>query len=193
MRRLSLKALFAIVFLLPCMAIAQNQSPPPPAADQQLLKAEELDALVAPIALYPDTLLAQVLMASTYPLEVVQADRWSTENKNLKGDQLKTAAEKQSWDDSIKALVATPSVLAMMSSKLDWTQKLGDAVLAQQPDVMDAVQRLRSKAQANKKLSSTKEQKVTVSQQQNKQYIAIEQTNPETVYVPYYNPAVVYG
>ena len=111
MRRLSLKALFAIVFLVPCMAMAQNQSPPPPAADQQLLKAEELDALVAPIALYPDTLLAQVLMASTYPLEVVQADRWATENKKLKGDQLKTAAEKQAWDDSVKALVATPSVL----------------------------------------------------------------------------------
>ena len=193
MRRFSLTALFAIVFLVPFMAMAQNQSPPPPAADQQLLKAEELDALVAPIALYPDTLLAQVLTASTYPLEVVQADRWSTENKNLKGDQLKAAAEKQSWDDSVKALVATPSVLTMMSTKLDWTQKLGDAILAQQPDVMDAVQRLRAKAQANKKLSSTKEQKVTVSQQQNKQYIAIEPTNPETVYVPYYNPAVVYG
>ena len=193
MRWLSLKALFAIVFLVPCMAMAQNQNPPPPAADQQLLKAEELDALVAPIALYPDTLLAQVLMASTYPLEVVQADRWATENKKMKGDELKTAADKQAWDDSVKALVATPSVLAMMSSKLDWTQKLGDAVLAQQPDIMDSVQRLRSKAQANKKLSSTKEQKVTVSQQQNKQYIAIEQTNPETVYVPYYNPAVVYG
>ena len=193
MRRLSLKVLFAIVFLVPFMAMAQSQSPPPPAADQQLLKAEELDALVAPIALYPDTLLAQVLMASTYPLEVVQADRWSTENKNLKGDQLKAAAEKQSWDDSIKALVATPSVLTMMSTKLDWTQKLGDAVLAQQPDLMDAVQRLRAKAQANKKLSSTKEQKVTVSQQQNKQYIAIEPTNPETVYVPYYEPSVVYG
>ena len=129
------------------IATAYAQTPaPPPASDQsqQLLKAEELDQLVAPIALYPDTLLAEVLMASTYPLEVVQADRWATANKALKGDQLKAAVDKQSWDDSVKSLVATPSVLAMMSEKLDWTQKLGDAVLAQQPDVMDAVQRLRT-------------------------------------------------
>ncbi len=192
MRWFSLKALFAIVFLVPFMAMAQNQSPPP-SADQQLLKSEELDALVAPIALYPDPLLAKVLMASTYPLEVVQADRWLNENKNYKGDELKGAVEKQKWDDSVKALAPTPSVLSMMSSKLDWTEKLGDAVLAQQADVMDAIQRLRAKAQANNKLSSTKEQKVTVTQEQNKQYIAIEPTNPETVYVPYYDPSVVYG
>jgi hypothetical protein len=160
---------------------------------QQLLKPEQLDQLVAPIALYPDTLLAEVLMASTYPLEVVQADRWATENKNLKGDQLKAAVDKQSWDDSVKALVATPSVLSMMSQKLDWTQKLGDAVLAQQPDVMDAVQRLRAKAQANDKLQSTKEQKVSVTQQEGKQVIVIEPAVPDTVYVPYYDPAVVYG
>ena len=158
-----------------------------------MLKSEELDALVAPIALYPDTLLAEVLMASTYPLEVVQADRWATENKNLKGDELKTAVGKQAWDESVKSLVATPSVLTMMSSKLDWTQKLGDAVLAQQADVMDAIQRLRSKAQANKKLSSTKEQKVTVKKEQNKQVIVIEPTVPDTLYVPYYDPAIVYG
>jgi hypothetical protein len=189
---------FAIFFLMPCMAIGQSQNAPPaasqqPAANQQLLKSEELDALVAPIALYPDTLLAEVLMASTYPLEVVQADRWATENKALKGDQLKAAVDKQSWDASVKSLVATPSVLTMMSSKLDWTQKLGDTVLAQQADVMDAIQRLRAKAQANNKLSSTKEQKVTVKKEQNKQVIIIEPTVPDTVYVPYYNPSVVYG
>ncbi len=178
------------------IATAHAQTPAPPAASaqsQQLLKAEELDQLVAPIALYPDALLAEVLMASTYPLEVVQADRWATANKALKGDQLKAAVDKQSWDESVKSLVATPSVLAMMSEKLDWTQKLGDAVLAQQPDVMDAVQRLRTKAQANNKLTSTKEQKVSVTQQQNKQVIVIEPTVPDTVYVPYYDPAVVYG
>jgi hypothetical protein len=134
-----LSALGFLIFL-PLSVVAQNQGPPAAASDQQLLKSEELDALVAPIALYPDTLLAQVLMASTYPLEVVQADRWATENKNLKGDRLKDAADKQAWDDSVKALIATPSVLKMMSTKLDWTQKLGDAVLAQQPDVMDAIQ-----------------------------------------------------
>src|SRR5215470_8007866 len=187
---------FAFLVAIPCVAWAQNPGPgqsPPAAASDQLLKSEELDALVASIALYPDTLLAEVLMASTYPLEVVEADRWATQNKNLKGDQLKSAVDKQSWDDSVKALAATPEVLSMMSTKLDWTQKLGDAVLAQQPDVMDAIQRLRAKAQANNKLTSTKEQKVTVKQEQNKQVIIIEPTSPDTVQVPYYNPAVVYG
>jgi Protein of unknown function (DUF3300) len=197
----------AFFILLPFSAMAQSPSTSPATSDQQLLKPAELDALVAPIALYPDTLLAQVLIASTYPLEVVQAERWATENKNLKGDQLKTQVDKQAWDESLKSLVATPSVLTMMSTKLDWTQKLGDAVLAQQPDVMDAIQRLRSRAQANNKLTSTKEQKVSVKQEQSpvregqstvgqaqtQQVIAIESTNPETVYVPYYDPAVVYG
>lgn len=185
-------SLFGLFLLVPAAALAQAQSPPA-TGDQQLLKAEELDALVAPIALYPDALLAQVLMASTYPLEVVQADRWATENKALKGDQLKAAVDKQSWDDSVKSLVATPDVLSMMSTKLDWTQKLGDAVLAQQPDVMDAVQRLRTKADANKKLTSTKQQKVTKRQEQGKEVIVIEPTDPDTIYVPYYDPGVVYG
>ena len=178
-----------LLALLPFTAEAQN----PQTSAQQALKPEELDALVAPIALYPDTLLAQVLMASTYPLEVVQADRWATENKSLNRDRLKTEVEKQGWDDGVKSLVATPSVLTMMSTKLDWTQKLGDAVLAQQPDVMDAIQRLRSKAYANNKLQSSKEQKITVRQEENRQLIAIEPTDPGTIYVPYYDPAVVYG
>jgi hypothetical protein len=185
--------LLAILFLLPITAHAQTAPSQPAASDQQLLKPEELDALVAPIALYPDTLLSLVLMASTYPLEVVQAERWTEANKKLKGDELKSAVDKQAWDDSVKSLVATPSILQMMNSKLDWTQKLGDAVLAQQPDVMDAIQRLRAKAQANKKLESNKQQNVTTRQVENKQVIAIEQTDPNTVYVPYYDPAVVYG
>jgi hypothetical protein len=184
--------LLAFFIVLPFGAIAQNSTPEAPASDQ-LLKAEELDALVAPVALYPDTLLAEVLMASTYPLEVVQADRWRSKNKNLKGDELKAAVDKQGWDESVKSLVATSSVLEMMSRKLDWTQKLGDAVLAQQADVMDAIQRLRARAEANNKLTSTKEQKVTVKQEQNKRVIVIEPTAPETVYVPYYDPAVVFG
>jgi len=192
--RLLLSALFV---LTPLVALAQAPNPsanaPASTSGEQLLKAEELDALVAPIALYPDTLLAQVLMASTYPTEVVQAERWVNQNKKLKGDQLKAAVDKQPWDGSVKALAATPEVLEMMSSKLDWTQALGDAVLAQQPDLMDAVQRLRSKAQANNQLTSTKEQKVTVRQEQSKQVIVIEPTEPNTIYVPYYNPAVVYG
>lgn len=182
-----------LLVVTPLTALAQNQPPPAASSDQQMLKSEELDALVAGIALYPDTLVSLVLMASTYPLEIVHADRWVKENKNLKGDELKTAVDKQAWDDSVKALVATPDVLAMMSTKLDWTQKLGDAVLAQQPDVMDAIQRLRTKADANKKLTSTKEQKVTKKQEQGKEAIVIEPTDPNTVYVPYYDPAVAYG
>jgi len=194
MRWTALKlSMFVFLLFAPVAALAQGQSAPPAASGEQLLKPEELEALVAPIALYPDTLLAQILMASTYPLEVVQAERWANENKNLKDDQLKAAVDKQAWDETVKALVATPDVLKMMSSKLDWTEKLGDAVLAQQPDVMDAIQRLRSKAQANNKLSSTKEQKVSVKQEQNKQVIVIEPTNPDTIYVPYYDPKVVYG
>ncbi len=185
----------AFVLTVMSIAIVHAQTPAAPASAQseQLLKAEQLDQLVAPIALYPDALLAEILMASTYPLEVVQADRWATENKALKGDALKAAADKQSWDDSVKSLVATPSVLSMMSTKLDWTQKLGDAVLAQQADLMDAVQRLRTKAEANKKLASTKEQKVSKKQEQGKEVIVIEPTVPDTIYVPYYDPAVVYG
>jgi hypothetical protein len=182
----------ALVILAPVAAMAQTNPPPTPASTQ-LLKSAELDQLVAPIALYPDPLLAQVLMASAYPLDIVQAERWLEANKNLKGDQLKAAVDKQPWDDSIKSLVATPDVLQMMSSKLDWTQKLGDAVVAQQADVMDAVQRLRSRAQANNKLQSTNEQKVTVTKVQDRQVIAIEPTDPGMVYVPYYDPGVVYG
>jgi hypothetical protein len=182
---------FILAFLAIGTSVAAAQTAAP--AAQQLLRPEELDQLVAPIALYPDNLLSEVLMAATYPLEVVQADRWATENKNLKGDALNSAVQKLTWDDSVKALLATPSVLTMMSTKLDWTQKLGDTVLAQQPDVMDAIQRLRAKAQANNKLTSTKEQKVEVRQEQNKQVIVIEPAVPETVYVPYYDPGVVYG
>ena len=161
--------------------------------EQTLLKPEQLEALVAPIALYPDELLANVLAASTYPLEVVQADRWVKANKNLKGDALKAAVDKQAWDDSVKALASTPDVLAMMSDKIDWTKNLGDAVLAQQPDVMDAIQRLRAKAQARNKLVTNKQQKVSVQKQENKDVIVIEQAQPDTMYVPYYDPATVYG
>jgi hypothetical protein len=179
--------------LLPVAAAAQTSTPAAATSNAQMLKPAELDQLVAPIALYPDSLLAQVLMASAYPLDIVQAERWLRANENLTGDQLKAAVDKQPWDDSIKSLVATPSVLEMMSEKLDWTERLGDAVVAQQADVMDAIQRLRAKAQANNKLSSTKEQTVTVQQEQGRQVIAIEPTDPNTVYVPYYDPGVVYG
>jgi hypothetical protein len=170
---------------------AQPASQPPPTVE--LLKPEQLEALVAPIALYPDELLANVLAASTYPLEVVQADRWLKARKTLKGDVLKKEVEKQSWDDSVKALASTADVISMMSDKIDWTKNLGDAVLAQQPDVMDAIQRLRSKAYDNKKLLTTKQQKVSVQTQESKQAIVIESADPNTMYVPYYDPAAVYG
>jgi Protein of unknown function (DUF3300) len=188
----------ATALLLPFAAMAQT--PPqqtPPAAQsapsQDMLTDAQLDALVSPIALYPDALLSEVLMASTYPLEVVEADRWAQSNKNLKGDQLKAAVDQQSWDDSVKSLVATPDVLAMMSDKLSWTQQLGDAVLAQQPDVMDAIQRLRTRAQENNKLVSNKQQTVSTQQQGGKPVIIIAPTQPDTIYVPYYDPNVVYG
>jgi len=182
---------FAVLLLVPMTALAQTSETAAPKPD--LLKPEELDQLVAPIALYPDPLLAEVLMASAYPLDIVQADRWLRSHKNLKGDQLKAGLAKEDWDDSIKSLAATPDVLAMMSEKLDWTEKLGDAVVDQQPDVMDAIQRLRAKAQANNKLTSTKQQTVRVDQVQGRQVIAIAPTDPDTIYVPYYDPSVVYG
>jgi len=186
---------FVLFVALVPVASAQNQPAPASASApaQDLLQPGQIDALVSPIALYPDTLLAQVLMASTYPLEVVQASRWLKDNKGLKDDALKAAVDKQGWDESVRTLIATPSVLDMMSDKLEWTQKLGDTVLAQQADVMDGIQRLRAKADDNKKLTSTKEQKVSKKSEGGKQVIVIEPTNPETVYVPYYDPAVVYG
>src|SRR5512144_3326093 len=163
------------------VASAQTQPAPAPAsapAQDQLLQPGEIDALLSPIALYPDALVAQVLMAATYPLEVIQASRWLKENKGLKDDALRAALDKQGWDESVKSLVATPSVLDMMADKLDWTQKLGDAMLAQQSDVMDAIQRLRTRAQSNGKLKSTKEQTVTVKTEDDKQYVVIEPTSP---------------
>src|SRR6478672_4001092 len=192
MRLLVIVLSLGLAVSLSSHAIAE-EAPAETHAQQQLLSEDELDALVAPIALYPDALLAQVLMASTYPLEVVQAERWAKANKSLKGDKLKEAMSKQDWDASVKAIVASPTVLSMMNGDLDWLEKLGDAVLAQQADVMDAIQRLRSKAQANGKLTTTKQQKVTVTQEAAKQVILIEPTSPETAYVPYYEPSVVYG
>jgi hypothetical protein len=168
-----------------------------PAKPAQPFKPEELEQIVAPIALYPDSLLAQVFMASTYPLEIVQAARWSKAHPDVKGDAVAKAVEKETWDASVKSLIAFPDVLTMMNEKLDWTQKLGDAFLAQQKDVMDAVQRLRAKAKEAGNLKSTKEQTVKTEAAPagaaSPQVIVIEQSNPEVIYVPTYNPTVVYG
>ncbi|MFO1303540.1 MAG: DUF3300 domain-containing protein [Burkholderiales bacterium] len=171
-------------------------STPPPGASQQGGKSfsqGELDQLLAPIALYPDALLAQVLMASTYPLQVVEAARWQKANPTLKDKALEDALQQQQWDPAVKSLVVFPQVLTMMNEKLDWTQKLGDAFLAQQQDVLATAQELRKKAQAQGALKDTEQQKVVTAQENNTTVIKIEPTNPEVVYVPTYNPTVVYG
>ena len=166
-----------------------NRTPP--------FKNEELEAIVAPIALYPDALLAQIFMASTYPLEIVEAARWSKEHPDVKGDAVAGAVQSQPWDPSVKSLCAFPSVLENMNNKIDWTQKLGDAFLAQQKEVMQAVQILRGKAKETGNLKSTKE--VTVKEEPAPagspvpQTIIIESPDPEVVYVPTYNTATVYG
>ncbi|MGI9383941.1 MAG: DUF3300 domain-containing protein [Methyloligellaceae bacterium] len=164
----------------------------------QPLSAEQLEQLVAPIALHPDSLLSQILMASTYPLEVVQAARWAKENASVTGKALEDAMAKQPWDPSVKSLTAFPQALQMLSDELSWTQQLGDAFLAQQEDVLDAVQRLRARADKSGNLKTTKQQKVekqTVAVASGKQetVIVIEQADPKVVYVPAYNPTVVYG
>jgi hypothetical protein len=199
--------LFATLVLSPWSAPATAQGSAPAA----LFRAEELDQLVAPIALYPDSLLAQVLMASTYPLEIVSAARWIKANPKLKAKALDDALQTQTWDPSVKSLAVFPEVLTMMNEKLDWTQKLGGAFLAQQTDVMQAIQRLRSKAQAQGNLKTTQEQKVIIEQPPvgptaQEQGVVVEQpavsqttiirvepANPQVVYVPIYNPTVVYG
>jgi hypothetical protein len=185
-KRVLIKTLAVLLALLlggPQGLMAQSEGGDKP------FKQEELDQLLAPIALYPDPLLAQIFMASTYPLEVVQAAGWVNANQNLKGDALAAALEQQNWDPSVRSLVNFPQVLDMMNEKLDWTQKLGDAFLAQQKDVMDTVQKLRLKAYGEGNLQTSEQEKVTVDQET----IIIEPTNPEVVYVPTYNPTVVYG
>jgi Protein of unknown function (DUF3300) len=174
--------------LLLCVSVAFAQTTAPLPV-QPVFMQQELDQMLAPIALYPDSLLSQILMASTYPLEVVQAARWSKANPNLKGDDAVRAVEQNNWDPSVKSLVAFPQILMMMDEKLDWTQRLGDAFLAQQAQVMDTVQDLRQKALAAGNLKSN--ERVRVEPQA--QTIIIEQANPQVVYVPYYNPTVVYG
>jgi hypothetical protein len=183
-------------FALICLVVpapASGQVPPTPQSGQAVTekeyRQEVLDQLVAPIALYPDSVLTQILIASTYPLEVVQADRWVKQNKSLKGDAMTAALEKQPWDNSVKALAPFPDVLTMMSEKLDWTQKLGDAFLAQQKDVMDTVQKLRRKASEAGNLKHTKEQELKMDGDN----ITIQPTSPQVVYVPTYDPTVVYG
>ena len=157
------------------------------------IPADQLDSLVAPIALYPDPLLAQVLAASTYPLEIIQLQQWLEKNKDLKDQALVDAVKKQNWDPSIQGLAALPDVVNRLADDIKWTTDLGNAFLAQQGDVMDAVQRMRKKAQDKGNLKTTEQQKVETKVVESKTVIVVEQANPQVVYVPSYNPTVVYG
>lgn len=172
---------------------AGGASPPTPSVAGSSIPKEEIDQLVAPIALYPDALVSQILMASTYPLEIVQADRWVKANPGVTGDALAKALNEQTWDASVKSLTGFTDVLSMMSEKVDWTTKLGNAFLAQQKDVLAAIQDLRKRANDAGNLKSTEQQKVEVQQSGASQTIVIESTSPDVIYVPTYDPVVVYG
>jgi hypothetical protein len=204
MKHTSSAAIFLVCALLGAVASvrAQDQGQPSPALQQQpqaqpvpqqLWPADQLDSLVAPIALYPDPLLGQILVASTYPLEVVEASQWLQRNRNLRGQELIEAAKRQSWDPSVQALVAVPDALEKLNQDIRWTTDLGNAFLAQQADVMSAVQRMRARAQASGRLSSTPQQTVTTQEQGEQQVIVIEPANPQVIYVPVYDPYYVWG
>ena len=188
----------AVMLFIPGGAIlfAQDAAGPPPAQaapPPQLLSPDQLDNLVAPIALYPDNLLSQVLVASTYPLEVVEASQWLQQNRNLQGQQLVNAAQQMNWDPSIQALVVFPDVLNRLASDVQWTTALGNAFLAQQSDVMNAVQKLRAEARASGRLNSNAQQNVTTQTEDGQSVIDIAPADPQVVYVPEYNPVYIWG
>ncbi len=197
---LTLRAALALVcaaLLVPGNAplMAQEKPATPAAAPEAAAKlpAEQLDSLVAPIALYPDPLLAQTLAASTYPLEIIQLQQWMAKNPNLKDKALADAVAKQPWDPAVQSMAAFPDVVKRLGDDVQWTTDLGNAFLAQQSDVMDAVQRMRKKAKDNDALKSNEQQKVETQVIEKKEVIVIESANPEVIYVPSYSPTVVYG
>jgi hypothetical protein len=163
---------------------------PPPG---QTLTPDQLDGLVAPVALYPDPLLSQILVASTYPLELVQVSQWLQRNPGLRGADLTQAAEQQNWDPSIQALVVFPDLVKRLNQDITWTTNLGNAFLSQQPEVMDAVQRMRQTAEQGGKLSSTRQQTVTNTNDSGRPVIEIEPANSQMMYVPYYDPMSIWG
>lgn len=198
--RSTLCGILSVALAAPPAVLAQTASPPPAAAPAAPANAGEakfsqgqLEQMLAPIALYPDALLSQMLMASTYPLEIVEAARWQKSNATLKDKALEDALQKQTWDESVKSLTAFPDVLERMNKDLAWTQQLGDAFLGQQKEMLDTVQTLRTKAQAAGNLKSNEQQTVKTESQESKQVIVIEPANPQVVYVPTYQPTVVYG
>src|SRR5580704_12698125 len=196
--RQTLACVLAFALLLPMLpqpvSAAQDQdaqasAPPSQAPPYTQQTPDQLQQLVAPIALYPDSLVAQVLAASTFPAEVVEADRWVQAHPDLKGDDLAKAVDQQSWDPSVKALTAFPSVLGNMDKNISWTSSLGDAYYNQQQDVMDSIQKMRQKAQQSGNLKDTPQQTV----QTDGSTIVIQPAQPDVVYVPAYNPWLVYG
>src|SRR6516162_1349693 len=191
-----LTAIVCIAMLVPgneAFAIGPGQQSGSTGDQPAKIPADQLDSLVAPIALYPDPMLSQVLIASTYPLEVIQLQQWLGQHKGLNEKQLADAVQKQGWDPTIQALAGLPDVVKLLAENIKWTTDLGNAFLAQQDDVMAAVQRMRQKAQSNGNLKSTDQQKVETKTVESTQVIVIEQANPQVVYVPSYNPTVVYG
>ena len=180
---------FPIIIIWALLLMAAPVSAQDEQGSLSMFSQAELDQMLAPIALYPDALLAQVLMASTYPVEVVTADSWVKQNRDLQRDRLNDVLDEQNWDASVKALVPFPDILSMMSARLEWTQMVGDAFLAQESDVMDTVQRLRRKAYDADNLRSSEQEQVSFEDGA----IRIEPTDPETVYVPAYDPTWVYG
>src|ERR1035437_1709350 len=169
------------------------EAPIEASAQSPALTADQVNSLVAPIALYPDELVSQILVASTYPLEVVQAHQWLQQHSDVKGQELTAAAQKQNWDPSVQALVVFPDVLKRMNQDVTWTTNLGNTFLAHQADVMDAIQKMRVRAQDAGKLSSTPQQKVVNTTENGHPIVAIEPANPEGVYVPDYAPVWIWG
>ena len=191
-----LTALLCAALLVPGESLAWVPWQEPqaaPAAEASKIPDEQLDSLVAPIALYPDPLLAQVLAASTYPLEIIQLQQWLEKHKDLKDKALTDAVMKQDWDPSVQAMAVLPEVVKRLADDIQWTADLGNAFLAQQSDVMDAVQRMRKKAQDKGNLKTTEQQKVETQVVESKSVIVVQPASPEVIYVPSYDPVVVYG
>src|SRR3954453_3326985 len=193
----SLIAIVCALIVIPGDTLAftplQSSSQKPPAQATAKVPADQMDSLVAPLALYPDPLLAQILAASTYPLEIILLQQWLEKNKTLKDKELADAVAKQPWDASVQALAPLPQVVKLLGDNVQWTTDLGNTFLAQQSDVMDAVQRMRKKAKEKGNLKSTEQQTVETKVIENKTVIVVQPANPQVVYVPSYDPVVVYG
>ena len=184
---------FLTIFLLPASPPGYPQTSPPAAQPGAAASPQQLDDLVAPIALYPDPLVAQVLAASTYPMEIAEAEQWMRDHAGWKPSKLMDRAKKENWDGSVQGLVAFPDVLARLAQDINWTTQLGNAFLAQQADVMQAVQRMRAQAQARGTLRSSPQETVSTQYENGQPVITIEPANPDDWYVPNYNPVYVWG